>query len=175
MIGKALDAYTAYQNRRAEEIKKAGEKLAEDKKNALASVVKNLIDLASLKKGMAEQLRCLGQNQPSTTRFSLCWQTFESENRELGIGVDQLKRNMYLADPNWIIEHPLEALAIDDLYRAKIGVSQDVMVFATDSQSGLFFRNISINLADSQKLAGELEMVAGKLSNAATTLSALLS
>jgi hypothetical protein len=172
--GDAFDNYVVLQKLHAEERKAARIQLVEDRKNALASVVMNLRALASLKADMAKQLGCLGQNQPSTERFSHCWNTFQFENAQLREDLGHLKATMDLADPNWSVEHGREAQAINDVYYEKMGISGDVVIFAGSSQSGRILRNISINLADSQKLAAELEKEVAKLTEVADTLSRLL-
>jgi len=172
--GDAFHDYVELQKLHAKEREDAHIQLAEDQKNALHFVVKGLADLASLKKSMAKQLRCLGTNQISTAPFEQCWADFVSENGELRTDLDQLKRNMDLADPGWSSAHVEDVEAIDDLYREKVGIENKAILFLRASRRGIIFPTISVNLSDSQRLADDFDAEATKLSKTAKALSKLL-
>jgi hypothetical protein len=149
----------------------ANQQLSEDKKNALAAISKNLIDIAAVKRSMAQQLVCLGQNQGQAgapgVLFNQCWQAFESQNVQLSAYLSQLKKNMNLADPVWCSEHQTELKAIDSLYWEKVGLSQKTLTFVESSQSGWVLRQIHVDAQQDEILAKALEAGADELDAAA--------
>jgi hypothetical protein len=168
--GKAIDAFSQHEAAAREELSQA-------KKNALASVSKNLTDMAALKRSMAQHLRCLGETQgksdpTSQAKFHQCWNDFSSQNEQLHRSLSELKNNMNLADPVWCSEpeHIDDLKAIDALYWQKVALQEDAVTFYDISQSGLIFRKISIDTEKSGALAKAFEASANELDSAAKAL-----
>jgi hypothetical protein len=170
-VGKAFDFFAA-------RITATQKQLDQDKKDALASIGKDLTTLSALKVSMADNLRCLGSSQggsnnQSAARFSQCWHLFQSQNEELGTDLRELKKSMDAADPNWHTAHQDEVKAIDDLYWKKMVLEGNVLVFVQTSRGGLL-THVSVDPIESGKLANALDDEAVKLTEAAKKLTDVL-
>jgi hypothetical protein len=169
--GKALDIYI---QGHAE----AQAQLAQDKKDALATALTDLMDLSALKRSMAKQLRCLGNEEAgrtaSNSKFYQCWDAFNSQNERFRQYLNDLMTHMAIADPNWNVAHPDERKALDALYWEKAALAADALQFVRNSKTGFLVVNVSVNPTDANTLATALESEATKLDEAATKLADLL-
>jgi hypothetical protein len=151
--------------------KRAGdEKLIQQKKDALASINTALIHMSTLKKQMAKNVRCLGENAGSTEsgahqKFIQCADDLSVENVELKNRVSELKHNIDLIDPQWAQNHGDEIRKIDDLYYQKVGVENRTLLFLRLSDRGAS-HSVQIVANECEKLSNDLDAEAEHLDTA---------
>jgi hypothetical protein len=154
-----------------EAVQRGDTQLAQTEKDALASIKAALIHMEAIKRQMARNLRCLGENQSvsitadAREKLDVCYDNLKIQNNDLKQQVITLQRSIDLADPHWATQHADAAREIDSLYYERLGIYGRVMQFIKHSS-----QDVSADEKECNELALSLDKEADQLRTTETMI-----
>ena len=171
---QGLDVFVVHQVQLAQERAGTKEQFPQVKRDALASMIADLRDLALRGHYIATKLRCLGDNDNvnGTARFSECWQEILSVRGMIPQDLADLDRSIDVVDPDWTVRYPAEAKEIKDLHWDRVSIANgSVLILSHLEQSGS--RNVFISISQSYAMADALDKESDTLERTSASMFAI--